>query len=246
MGIILKSDSSVMRYTGVPSMKILKSLHQMALDFYPTIIYWRGSATKERQEGCNQGAERSLSRFEELVCTLTRLRTGWTTQQLAHLFEVSQSLVSKLFVTYMYILDEITKPIRPWPSTDVIRKYLPPSVKKDFSKTSVIIDCAEFFIKKPCNSTAQSQTYSQYKSHNTYKALFGIHAGGAFTFVSDLWTGNVSDRFITEHSGFLDCIQYGDEVMADRGFTIRDLLADRGATLEIPPFTRKCKWGKGK
>jgi hypothetical protein len=110
----------------------------------------------------------------------------------------------------------------------------------------VIIDCAEFFVKKPRNATAQSQTWSQYKSHNTYKCLFGIHAGGAFMFASDLWTGNVSDRFITEKSGFLNYIQYGDEVMADRGFTIRDLLADCGATLAIPPFTRKCKWGKGK
>jgi hypothetical protein len=34
--------------------------------------------------------------------------------------------------------------------------------------------------------------------------------------------------------------------MADRGFVIRDLLLTRKATLRIPPFTTKCKWGKGK
>ena len=34
--------------------------------------------------------------------------------------------------------------------------------------------------------------------------------------------------------------------MADRGFTIRPLLADRGATLNIPPFTCKCSNGKWK
>jgi hypothetical protein len=34
--------------------------------------------------------------------------------------------------------------------------------------------------------------------------------------------------------------------MADRGFVIRDLLLTRKATLKIPPFTTKCKWGKGK
>lgn len=34
--------------------------------------------------------------------------------------------------------------------------------------------------------------------------------------------------------------------MADRGFTIRDLLTERRPTLVIPPFTKKCKWGIGK
>lgn len=34
--------------------------------------------------------------------------------------------------------------------------------------------------------------------------------------------------------------------MADKGFTIRDLLTKRKATLNIPPFTRKCTWGKKK
>ena len=34
--------------------------------------------------------------------------------------------------------------------------------------------------------------------------------------------------------------------MADRGFTIRDLLTKKKATLNIPPFTRKCTWGKKK
>ncbi|XP_077981440.1 uncharacterized protein LOC144436508 [Glandiceps talaboti] len=34
----------------------------------------------------------------------------------------------------------------------------------------------------------------------------------------------------------LDKVQPGDDIMADRGFVIRDLLALRGATLNIPPF----------
>lgn len=34
--------------------------------------------------------------------------------------------------------------------------------------------------------------------------------------------------------------------MTDRGFLIRDLLLERRAKLVIPPFTKKCNWGKGK
>ena len=38
---------------------------------------------------------------------------------------------------------------------------------------------------------------------------------GAFTFVSDLWSGNVSDKFVTENSGLLDLIEEGDQIMPD-------------------------------
>ena len=34
--------------------------------------------------------------------------------------------------------------------------------------------------------------------------------------------------------------------MADRGFLIKDLLLSKGATLNMPPFTRPCKHGKGR
>lgn len=48
------------------------------------------------------------------------------------------------------------------------------------------------------------------------------------------------------HSGFFDNVRPGHEIMADRGFLIRDLLLERRAKLVIPPFTKKCYWGKGK
>ncbi|XP_059913794.1 uncharacterized protein LOC132462324 isoform X2 [Gadus macrocephalus] len=58
----------------------------------------------------------------------------------------------------------------------------------------------------------------------------------AVTFVSSLFTGSISDRELTERSGPLDLLEPGDGCMADKGFTIEKLLADRGATLIIPPF----------
>lgn len=47
------------------------------------------------------------------------------------------------------------------------------------------------------------------------------------------------DRFITLNSGFLGHLHAGDEVMGDRGFTIRDLLEERNVCLVKPAFTRK-------
>ena len=38
--------------------------------------------------------------------------------------------------------------------------------------------------------------------------------------------------------GFLEKLEEQDEIMADRGFDIADILAVRGCTLNIPPFTK--------
>ncbi|VDI41006.1 Hypothetical predicted protein [Mytilus galloprovincialis] len=123
---------------------------------------------------------------------------------------------------------------------------MPLSFRRKYPNTRVIIDATEFYVQRPRNPTAQSKTWSNYKSKNTFKTLVGITPNGAFSFISDLWTGNISDRSITERSGFIDLIEKGDHVMADRGFLIKDLLLSKGATLNMPPFTRPCKHGKGR
>ena len=48
----------------------------------------------------------------------------------------------------------------------------------------------------------------------------------------------MSDKVLTQQSGFLDMLEHGDTVLADRGFTIADDIALRGAKLVIPSFTR--------
>jgi len=38
--------------------------------------------------------------------------------------------------------------------------------------------------------------------------------------------------------GLIDLLEEGDHVVADRGFTVRDLLPKKGVKLNIPPFTK--------
>ena len=88
------------------------------------------------------------------------------------------------------------------------------------------------------DQNAQAATWSDYKSHNTVKFLIGISPAGFVTFLSDCYGGRASDRFITSDSGFYDCLDPYDEVMADRGFQIKEELMLKFCSLSVPPGAR--------
>jgi len=101
-----------------------------------------------------------------------------------------------------------------------------------------IIDCSKVFMQQSTSLSARAatETYSNYKSHNTVKFLIAISPTGAIIFVSKGWGGRVSDKQITSLCGFLDKLMHGNLVLADRGFDIR--IRMHGTTLAIPPFTK--------
>ena len=60
---------------------------------------------------------------------------------------------------------------------------------------------------------------------------------GSITFLSQLYTGSIPDREITDCCGILRMpYQAGDYLMAGKGFDIQDLLDPIGVRLNIPPF----------
>ena len=113
---------------------------------------------------------------------------------------------------------------------------MPEDFKKKYSSTRVIIDCTEVRCQMPSSLQLNGELFSNYKHHTTLKGLIGISPGGAITFISQLYTGSISDREIVARSGFLDLpFEDNDSVMADKGFTIQDLLP-MGVSFNIPPF----------
>ena len=123
-----------------------------------------------------------------------------------------------------------------YPSSHIVQKYMPRAFKEEYPNTRLIVDATEFFIERPSSLAAQSETFSAYKKRNTVKALIDITSSGAICFISPTFEGSISDRQLVEQSGILQKLEDGNEVMADKGFDIQDILAPLGVKLNIPPF----------
>ncbi len=180
----------------------------------------------------------SLSSEDQILLVLMKLRLGLLHLDLAERFNVSSATVSKIYRLWIPALATYLQQLIIWPERGVIRQNMPASFKRKFRDCICIIDCTEIFIERPRNLTARAQTWSSYKHNNTCKYLIGISPAGAVMFLSHGWGGRVSDKQITVESSFLDKVTIGDCIMADRGFLIEDELAERGAILKIPCFTK--------
>ena len=177
------------------------------------------------------GRKRILTTKEEFLIVLCRLRLGVLNKHLSDMFGVSEPAISKIVATWVCLLERVFEnTLVPWPSKEELARKVPRCFKK-YPQTRVIIDATELFIEKPTSPSAQKATWSEYKHHNILKLLVGISPSGAFTFVSELWTGSTSDRKITQESGLVDLLEKGDHPMADRGFNIRDLLTKKTVIL---------------
>ncbi|XP_068735326.1 uncharacterized protein [Montipora capricornis] len=110
------------------------------------------------------------------------------------------------------------------------------SIKDSFSKLREIQDCTEMKVQTPSSLVLHSEFYSSYKSATTFKGLVGITPSGAVSFISKLYTGSISDREIVKRCGILKLLEDEDGLMADKGFTIEDLLSPLNCSLNIPSF----------
>ena len=175
---------------------------------------------------------------DQVLLVLMRLRLGLMFTDLGARFRVSRTTACDIFVSW---LPEMAKYMRDnvifWPTRDTLARIRPRSFLTSHPKATCIIDCTEVFVQRPKNLKQRAQTYSNYKHHNTYKALYCIAPNGFVTYVSKLFGGRASDTFISQNSGFGEHLLPGDEVLADRGFTISDILP-QGVKLTIPAFTK--------
>ena len=234
-------DAAILFYTGFPNYEALVSFYTYIAPKLHKMQYWKGDKKlKESQPYQDDehrkkpGPSRKLSYFEEMVLVLMRLKTGLFVQDLADRFGISTSLVSRVCITWINFLYAELRDIFPFPSQELVRKNMPKEFA-EYPTTRIILDCSEIFIQWPSAMLAQSETWSEYKHHNTWKVLVGVTPNGQVSYLSDLWGGRVSDKQITRESSVLDLLDEGDNVMVDRGFDISDIVPN-GVSVNMPPF----------
>lgn len=231
---LMTCDEKAQFYTGLPNIATFKALFSYFEPKASEMTYWQGNETTVRTHK-NKGPSRKLSLENEFFAVLVRLKLGLLVEDIANRFDISVSLFSKIFNTWIRFLCLELELLFPYPCREKVQSLMPDSFSK-FPNTRIILDCTEIPIQKPLALKAQRETWSSYKHRNTYKALVGITPDGTVSYVSSLYGGAASDKFIVQNSGVLNLIEAGDNIMADRGFDIDVELNKRGASLNIPPF----------
>ena len=181
---------------------------------------------------------------DEFLLVLMKLRLGSSNVDLSVRFHVSEATVSRLFTKWINYLYVRLGNLKIWPHRNVITGNMPSNFKEKYPNTVVIIDATELRIQTPSSLLRQSQSYSSYKSTNTLKSLVGVDSMGGIIFVSQLYSGSISDKEIVIRSGFSETLKnkvkvgeiLANAVMADKGFDIGDELKKINLGLNIPPF----------
>ena len=190
---------------------------------------------------CEEDPNFVLCREDQLIITLIKLRHNLTFELLAHIANIGKSTANDYFWKWIDILHSCLQFLVRMGDRAQIFQTIPPVFKSKFPRLTSIIDCFEIFIESPRNLLARAQCYSQYKKHTTIKVFISCTPLGAVNFVSKCWGGRASDIQIVRESGFTTTRFHmpGDQILADRGFTLQeDFALNSGSELIIPAFTR--------
>ena len=230
-------DELVKFYTGLPDHSTLLAFYEEILERDAKVMrQWDGKRCKADYDEVKTGRMCKLPLMEQFFMTSVRLRLGLPELDLAQRFNISQSSVSRITLTWINLMYHSLKEMECFPPWHIVKKYMPEAFKAEYPNTRIIIDATEFKVERPSSLLVQSTTFSAYKNTNTVKVLVGITPSGAVSFLSPVYEGSISDKKLVEKSGLLDKLETGDEIMADKGFVIQDLLTPIGVRLNIPPF----------
>ena len=152
-------------------------------------------------------------------------------------FEISNTSVTEVLSTLIPILSNALRPLLVFYDQEAVAQSLPKEYMR-YPRLRCIVDCTEFNIQKPKDMRNQAATWSDYKHHNTVKCLVAITPQGSICYLSELYAGRTTVRYIIRHSKFLDYINPNDQVLADRGFPIREELLAKHAQLVMPPAAK--------
>ncbi|KAK3543401.1 hypothetical protein QTP70_020422 [Hemibagrus guttatus] len=185
-----------------------------------------------------------LSKFQQLLLTLMRLRLDLRNQDLAYRFGVKVSTITRTVHRIINIMFTMLVPTAVfWPSRVELRKNLPEAVKCTYPDCAVIIDCFTVSLEKAVSIDTHRQAARATREMNNrssqsafvseLKYVIGVAPQGAVMFVSRGAPGNISDKTLVESCGLLHKLLPGDVVLAERDFGITDLVGAHRAELMV-------------
>ncbi|XP_045162255.2 uncharacterized protein LOC123527064 [Mercenaria mercenaria] len=237
---ILKTNDDVNFYTGLGSRSLFDKLHSV---ISPLVNRrWIGVVSvvkkvRNFRPKTRLGPARKLTSKSEFMMMLMKLRLGLLNKDLAKRFNISESLCSKVFFAWLRASFSVLRSLVYIPDEEALIGSKPERFR-DLPDLHSIIDCTELFIETPKDLFLQSQSWSDYKHHNTLKILVACSPNSSIIYVSPAYLGRVSDKALTLDCGYLDKIPSNCMIMADKGFNLSDECADRCITLYVPPGKR--------
>jgi hypothetical protein len=197
---------------------------------------WKGpKATAAKQKPTSTNRKPKLVYLNEFLMFLMRIRLKPNLELLSLIFGWSIGHISHVFATWLDLFVNQLSIMIKFPSPMVCRLLAPPHIAAAYPRLRCIVDCTEVFIQSPSSPTDRAATYSRYKKHHTVKTLVAILANGYICYLPPSWAGRTSDNYIFYHSGILDFLESGDQLLADRGFLVGEELMRRGVEINIPP-----------
>ena len=169
---IMKNDSKVKCYTGLPSKEVFGGLFGSFGVKVKKIPYWCGPSkivTKQHlRRKCNFGPQKFLTAKEEFFITLFRTRMMLKAEIIGDLFGVSSTVISRTCLTWWRFLAKELKALVYNPCEIAHQALLPQSFDTPlYQNVRHIAGCTEIFTETPKNKVIQAALWSNYKHHHT-------------------------------------------------------------------------------
>ena len=238
---LLKNNKKCLFYTNISSLELFHQLHDNVKGFVRSRFYAKkrtlANPLNKVHTPKKPGPDRKLNSVDELLLTLLKLRLGLLFEDLGDRFGVSKSCASKIFQSWIRALSLCLTSLIFLPEEENIQNTTPTRFR-GFHRLNGIIDCTEIFIETPKSLELQSATWSEYKHHNTAKILISVLPNSLISYVSEPYTGRISDKAIVNETEFLDTLPPYCSLMTDKGFNIEQECAQKSIHLIIPPGRR--------
>jgi hypothetical protein len=233
-----RAEQHINDLTGVRSIEVFLALYDLFN------IDEAAENLKQRNAGLEytnkpRSKSRKLRPIDGMFLCMIRLRTGMTEEHVAWLFGVGQSTVSRVFemwLMHMHVSFQVCFP----PPDAKMRQHSCPKefVAKFKTNYAYIVDCSDLEMQVGSDPQIQYATWSDYHHFNGAKFLGAITPCGAFAYSSKAYPARATDNAVTGLCGFLEFLEKGDTIVADKGFTVFYLLNKLEVSLYIPPFKR--------